>query len=285
MLQVSQRPVQPPGVGARFRQAYAEHRRREGRAEGGVAHLLTLPYVEHGPWAGQWRVRSRTYERFLDAVVAPMERTTRGRPLRVLDLGAGNAWLCFRLSGRGHEAVALDWRHDEIDGLGAARGYAGHVEPLFARVAASFEALPFPDAWCDLAVFNASLHYTTDLAATLAEAVRVLVPTGIVAILDSPFYQNARDGDAMVAEKRSGLALDFGAAQADLLALSSIEYLTRDRLLDSSSGLGLSWRRSRVRYPLSYELRPLLAALRGRRAPSRFDVWQGQRTRRDRVAG
>jgi len=174
--------------------------------------------------------------------------------------------------------VAIEWRHDDVDGLGAARGYAGHVVPLFRRVAASFEALPLPDARFDLAVFNASIHYATDLAATLSEAVRVLVPAGGVAILDSPFYRNARDGDAMVAEKRSGGALDLGEARADLLALRSIEYLTRDRLLEASSGLGLSWRRHRVRYPLAYELRPLWAALRGRRAPSRFDVWEGRRS-------
>jgi hypothetical protein len=36
------------------------------------------------------------------------------------------------------------------------------------------------------------------------------------------------------------------------------------------------WRRHRVRYPLWYELRPLAAALRGARKPSRFDVWTAQ---------
>ena len=42
----------------------------------------------------------------------------------------------------------------------------------------------------------------------------------------------------------------------------------------ASRGLGLAWRRHRVRYPLWYELRPLVARLRGRRAPSRFDLWE-----------
>ena len=53
-----------------------------------------------------------------------------------------------------------------------------------------------------------------------------------------------------------------------------VEFLTRRRLEDASAGLGLRWRRHRVLYPLAYELRPLLARLRRRRPPSRFDLWQ-----------
>jgi SAM-dependent methyltransferase len=262
---------------ARFRRAYTAHREREGRAVG-VAELLALPYAKRGRWTAQWRVRARTYEHFMRTVVERLERAAPSRPLRVLDLGAGNGWLCYRLHLRGHSAVALDWRWDEIDGLGAARGYRGYVEPLFERVAGSFEALPFPDSMFDLTVFNASIHYATDLAAAIAGAVRVLVPTGSVVILDSPFYRRAADGEAMVVEKRAGGALDLGPDRDDLLALPSVEFLTRQHLEQASAGLELSWRRHRVLYPLAYELRPLWAALRGRRSPSRFDVWEGRRS-------
>jgi SAM-dependent methyltransferase len=258
---------------ARFRKAYADLREREGR--GGESELLILPYLRHGRWAAQWRVRSRTYEAFMSRIVGPLERSG-ARALRVLDLGAGNGWLSYRLLERGHRPVAVDWRDDDVDGLGAARGYAKHVGRMFERVAASFEALPFDDRSFDLAVFNASLHYTTELHGTLREAVRVLGERGVIAILDSPFYRREQDGEAMVAEKRSGAALAMGELQEDLLALPSIEYLTRERLVDASGGLGLSWRRLRVVYPLAYELRPLWARLRGRRTPSRFDVWEGR---------
>jgi SAM-dependent methyltransferase len=263
-----------PGAPARFRKAYAELREREGR--GRAAELPDLPYVREGPLAAQWKVRSRTFDGFITKVLAPMERTTRPVPLRVLDLGSGNGWLCYRLHQRGHSTVALDWRYDDVDGLGAASGYAALVRPLFARVASSFEHLPFPDRFCDLVVFNASLHYTTDLRRTLAEAARVLAPGGVVAILDSPFYASEADGAAMVAEKRAGTTLPMGNARADLLAIPSIEFLSRRRLEEASQGLVTSWRRHRVLYPLRYELRPLWARLRGRRTPSRFDVWEGR---------
>jgi hypothetical protein len=50
----------------------------------------------------------------------------------------------------------------------------------------------------------------------------------------------------------------------------------RETLRDASAPLGLVWRRRRVGYPLWYELRPLVARLRGHRAPSRFDLWTAE---------
>jgi hypothetical protein len=61
------------------------------------------------------------------------------------------------------------------------------------------------------------------------------------------------------------------------MALPFIEFLTRERLAAASAPIGLQWRRSRVSYPLWYELRPLQARLRGARAPSRFDLWVSAR--------
>ncbi|HEV8266747.1 MAG TPA: SAM-dependent methyltransferase, partial [Thermoanaerobaculia bacterium] len=60
----------------------------------------------------------------------------------------------------------------------------------------------------------------------------------------------------------------------DLLALPSIEYLTRERLADAARPLGLSFSRRRVLYPFWYESRPLVAFVKRRRAPSRFDLWE-----------
>lgn len=255
-----------------FRRAYAEHRAREGR--GREEDLLALPWLRHGPLVAQWRVRARTFDRFLRRLVRPMARRA-GRPLTVLDLGAGNGWLCHRVQRMGHRAVALDFRTDAVDGLGAARGYADQLPALFLRVAASFEALPLAPGFADLAVFNASLHYAVDLRAALEDAVRVLAPGGRVAILDSPFYRTAAAGEAMVRDKYREAARSFGDLAGPLTGLPFVEYLTRRRLLEASEGL-LDWRRHRVRYPLSYELRPLAALVRGARRPSRFDLWEGR---------
>jgi SAM-dependent methyltransferase len=144
-------------------------------------------------------------------------------------------------------------------------------------VVSAFDEIPEPDASFDLAVFNAALHYATDLAAVIEEAARVVRPGGRLAILDSPFYRREADGLAMVAEKAAEAPRRFGARAATLMALPFVEFLTRERLAAASAGIGVRWRRTRVVYPLWYELRPLSARLRGARPPSRFDLWTGVR--------
>jgi SAM-dependent methyltransferase len=158
--------------------------------------------------------------------------------------------------------------------LGAAAAYVSHVKPMFGRSAASFERLPFAARVFDAAVFNASLHYALDLARVLTEAARVVRQGGRLAVVDSPFYRLAEAGETMAAEKRRAAPQLFGELAGGLEAPSFVEYLTRDRLERASGGAG--WRRVRVRYPLWYEARPWIAKLRGRREPSRFDVWWTQ---------
>jgi SAM-dependent methyltransferase len=261
---------------ARFAAEYAGHRADEGRGYSGD-DLLALPYLRTGPFARQWAVRARTFDAFMADVLRP-HAARLGRPLEVLDLGAGNGWLSYRIAREGHSAVALDIRDDAVDGLGAADPFVAEFPDTIRRTVASFNAIPLQAASVDVAVFNASLHYAVDLAAVLTEAARVTRPGGLLAILDSPFYRRERDGMAMVAEKQADAARNFGDRAEALLALPFIEFLTRERLEAASRGLGLVWGHRRVRYPLWYELRPLRAALGGDRAPSRFDLWASARS-------
>jgi SAM-dependent methyltransferase len=256
---------------AAFAHAYAAHREAEGRRLS-EADLLELPWLSHGPQAAQWAVRARTFEAFVTRVLGPMIAATM-RPLTVLDLGAGNGWLSYGVACLGQRAVALDIRADDVDGLGAAEPFVARAAGRIQCIVASFDAVPLPDGAADVAVFNASLHYATDLPAVLAEARRVTRQGGVIAILDSPFYRREADGAAMVAEKRAQAGGRFGERAAVLTSLPSIEFLTAGTLATASNGLALAWQRHRVRYPLGYELRPLLAALRRRRRPSRFDLW------------
>jgi SAM-dependent methyltransferase len=258
--------------GAAFRAEYGAHRAAEGRGYSG-AQLLALPYLETGPHARQWAVRARSFDAFMRRVLEPAIAAL-ARPLSVLDLGAGNGWLCHRVSLAGCEATAVDLRDDAIDGLGAGAPFQYESARRFDRVAASFDMLPLRDASFDIALFNASLHYATDLRATLREARRVVRRGGRLVIVDSPFYATSSMGEAMVREKRREAMNVFGRRADALLGISFIEYLTAERLADGSAGLGLAWRRHRVRYPLWYETRGVVARLRGRRAPSRFDLWE-----------
>jgi SAM-dependent methyltransferase len=261
-----------PDLHRRFREEYAAHRASEGRGLSAV-DALTLPYVTEGALARQWAVRARSFQTFERRVLRPAQRRADVHAMgtfRVLDLGAGNGWLAHRATLVGAEALALDVRDDEVDGLGAAPR-----ESPIARVVASFEAIPLCDASFDVVVFNASLHYAEDLARALTEARRVVRPMGRVVVLDSPFYLSATHGEEMVREKRQDAQRRFGPRAESLMALPFVEYLTPERLADASRGLAFgAWRRHRVLYPIWYELRAIRAALRGERPPSRFDVWE-----------
>ena len=253
-----------------FWHEYARHRAAEGR---GALDAAALPYVSSGPLARQWSVRARSWEAFVRHVLRPAQQRADVRalgPLRVLDLGAGNGWLAHRAAVAGAAAIALDVRDDRVDGLGAAPPGSA-----IERVVASFDAIPIRRDQFDVVVFNASLHYAEDLGEALREARRVARVGARIVVLDSPFYAADAHGDAMVREKRANAEREFGSRAAALLALTCVEYLTRDRLAGASRGVRLGpWHRHRVRYPLWYELRRVGAMLRGERPPSRFDLWE-----------
>jgi SAM-dependent methyltransferase len=259
-------------IDAGFRAEYAAHRAAEGRRLEPDA-LLALPYLSTGSQARQWGVRARTFDAFARLVLQPTPSTNGAKPA-LLDLGAGNGWLSFRAVLAGWEATALDIRDDDVDGLGAGSRYQHETNGGFCRVAGSFENLPFARARFDVAVFNASLHYATDLTVVLRQAHRVVRRGGRIVVLDSPFYSRVEHGEAMLAQKRRDATTVFGARAETLLRPAFIEYLTPRRLAEGAPDLELDWRRHRVRYPLWYEARRILALLRRRRPPSRFDLWE-----------
>jgi SAM-dependent methyltransferase len=259
----------------RFIEAYGQHRTEEGYEGLSDAELLALPYLQTGALAAIWQIRARTFRRFEREIVNP-RADALNRRLTVLDVGAGNGWLSYRLSLLGHSCTALDLRASGGDSLRTAARYANHLPTMFGRSAGDFSSLPFADRQFDIVAFNASLHYALDLATVLSEGQRVLHPNGRIAILDSPFYASSAHGEAMVAEKRRNAGRMFGDRSDVLLGLPFIEYLTDDRLRSASTERGLVWRRFRVRYPLRYELRPIVAAFTRKRPPSRFDLWVGR---------
>lgn len=254
-----------------FRSDYAAQRASEGRGYE-PAELDVLPYLTSGPLARQWSVRARSYDVLVRQILQPAA-ASHDSPLSILDLGSGCGWLCHRAALAGHATVALDIRDDNIDGLGAAAHYLKDDRNAFVRIVGSFDALPLAPSQFDIAIFNASIHYALDLSVVLQEAARVVRPGGRIVILDSPFYPGEADGAAMVTEKKRHAAARFGDRAQTLMAPSFIEFLTIARLA-GVTGTALKWRRHRARYPIWYEMRPIIARLRGYRQPSRFDLWE-----------
>ncbi len=178
---------------AQFRHEYEAVRRAEGR-RGSPEYYRGLPERDlTGRMPGDWQIRRASFNALIEKVVSPLE-SQAARPLRILDLGAGNGWLSNRLAQRGHTLAAVDLADNDFDGLGCYRYYASSFTP----VQAEFDHLPFVAGTVDLVIFNASLHYSTDYTVTFGEACRVLAPHGMLVVMDSPVYTDPSSGARMV---------------------------------------------------------------------------------------
>ena len=175
---------------------FLEHYRRVRQAERWEADataIASLPYpAADNPHAALWRRRAASYRTLLRILEA------HGPRLRILELGAGNCWLSWRLAGLGHSVEALDINDDPAHGLGAAMGLP-EVSGSLRLVHASLERIPFADCQFDAVIAAASLHYARDLLGSVAEARRVLQPGGLLVLLDTPLHRDAPVGDSRVA--------------------------------------------------------------------------------------
>lgn len=255
-----------------FLHGYEEIRRREGRGSAHPAFYLALPFADlTGNFSSQWQIRGRSY-RFLERNLMPQLEARHGSGFRVLDLGAGNGWLSYRLALAGFRPLAVDLGCNALDGLEAASHYAAVLAEFFPRVEADMDQLPFDDAQFDVAIFNASFHYSTDYRRTLREAMRCLRPGGTILIVDSPTYQNAASGEAMRSERTLHFQKRFGASGH---TLPSRDFLTPE-ILDELAGCGVRWNRHLAWYGMRWWLRPWISRLKHRREPSQFYLYEGR---------
>jgi SAM-dependent methyltransferase len=193
--------------------------------------------------------------------------------LRILDLGAGNGWMSYRLARQGHAPVAVDLLTNDQDGLGAARHYKLRLGTLFPLVQAEVDNLPFADSQFDLAIFNSSFHYSENYEKTFAEALRCVRARGTVLIADTPWYSDEWSGLRMLDERRALFIKRYGFPSDEL---KSMEYLTDQRLVAIERRFNIQWQTHRPFYGTRWHMRPLLARLRGTRKPSHFRIYSAK---------
>ncbi len=255
---------------SRFIADYEFIRAAEGRGSVDDDYYLGLPYKDlSGNNSDQWAIRACTFHYIERHILSPLG-ALRNRPLRILDLGAGNGWMSYRLAQLGHLPVAVDLLTNDQDGLGAAAHFSRHIRPLFPRVQAELDHLPFSSSTFDLAIFNASFHYSEDYERTFAEALRCTRSGGAVLVADTPWYADEESGRRMVEEKHARFAATYGFPSN---SICSLEYLTPDRLQQLQTRFDAKWKISRPFYGIRWLLRPLRAKLRKRRSPSQFRIY------------
>jgi ubiquinone/menaquinone biosynthesis C-methylase UbiE len=251
---------------ARFIADYERIRSEEGRGSRDENFYLGLPFRDtSGRNSQQWNIRACSYRCLVEDV---FRRRDQGG--KIMDLGAGNGWMSFRLALTGYRPVAVDLLTNEHDGLAAATHYHSYLSEPFPRFQAEMTRLPFQDEQFDAIVFNASFHYSEDYEASLREALRCLRLGGMVIICDTPWYSREESGRTMVSERRVAFLKKFGTASD---SIASLEFLTDERLRWLEKRLSIQWTIHKPRYGLKWALRPFMARLRRRREPSRFRIY------------
>ena len=233
---------------ARFMADYERIRAAEGRGSESQEFYLGLPYKDNsGRNSGQWHIRARSYECLIHHVLE-----TPRRHRMILDIGAGNCWMSFRLALLGYRPVAVDLLTNEDDGLGAATHYRHALPNFFPRFQAEITRLPFQSEQFDVVIFNASFHYSEDYEASLREAFRCLRSGGMVVISDTPWYSREESGRKMVCERHAALSQKYGTASD---SIRSLEFLTDERLRGLEEQLSIRWTKFSPRYGLKWAMR------------------------------
>ena len=248
---------------AAFLAQYRSVRDREGYRVGAPEYYRALPWTPPSdPQHAIWAIRQRSFERFRTMVLA---RFPQSRP-RVLDLGAGNGWLSYRLTRDGCRVVAVDIYDDDRDGLGAAR----HYDAEFPRLMADFDALPFAGRQFDVVVFNGSLHYAPNARATLARVASVVARGGVLAVVDSPMFDCPVAGAAMRRRSMERFRREFGVAQP---IVPGEGFLIFNALQETARGLGFDASFFESQGSLQWTLGRWAGRIRHGIRPPRFGVW------------
>ncbi len=259
----------PPERAARYAQFVVDYesvRAAEGRGSQSEEYYLELPYKDvTGKNSQQWKIRSKSFDHLAKHILKPVQSHKR-----VLDLGAGNCWMSYRLALAGHEPVAVDLLTNENDGLGAAVHYDRHLPNSFPRFQAEATRLPFEDEQFDAVIFNASFHYSENYETTLQEAFRCLRTGGCIIVSDTPWYSREESGREMIAERHAAFRQRFGTASD---SINSLEYLTDERLGRLEEKLLIRWTRFSPWYGWKWAMRPWIAKWERRREPSRFRIY------------
>jgi len=135
----------------------------------------------------------------------------------LLDLACGGGLLAPHIAGLGHRHVGVDL---SVTALPQARAHGVQV------VRGDVSRLPFGDAVADVVVAGEVLEHVTDLAATVAEACRVLRPGGTLVVDTIAQTWWARFSSITVAERlpagppRRMHDADLFVDRSELLALA-----------------------------------------------------------------
>jgi SAM-dependent methyltransferase len=162
----------------RFNEALAQYRAETGRRLLDPALYAQLPFAAALRPQFEWRLRRYDW--------AVVQKWIGTRPQRVLDIGAWNGWLSYRLTLLGHEVTAVDYFTDPYDGLAAKQFYPVDWQAIQMDLT---DLSPLPPVF-DAIILNRCLAFFSDPVAYLAQVQAKLAPGGRILLTGLAFYDN-----------------------------------------------------------------------------------------------
>ena len=105
---------------------------------------------------------------------------------KVLEIGAWNGWLSYRLTLAGHSVTAVDYFLDPYDGLSAM----GHYPVSWNAIQMDLERPDLLAESFDVIIVNRCIHSMTEPTAYLMQLRDLLVPGGLLLITGLNFFFN-----------------------------------------------------------------------------------------------
>jgi len=208
-----------------FEDLYICLRQEEGRLYTDE-EVARLPVVDTGHrYHKEWGIRKQSCKKLLNYI------KSKGKFLRILEVGCGNGWLCGQLATIGKTAVTgIDINGMELKQ--AERVFA-NIPNLNFRYGSLADTYP-QDEKFDLIIFAASIQYFASFKQVVQAAVERLTLQGEIHILDSHFYQQQQLPAARQRTKAYFDSIGFGRMAPHYFhhALSELEHFQYKILQD-----------------------------------------------------
>jgi SAM-dependent methyltransferase len=143
-----------------------------------ITDYNALPY-ELAKKHFEWRLRSYDADIVLQLLI-------NRRQQNILEISPWNGWLSHHLVKSGHKLTAIDYFAHLDNGLGAKR----HYDADWQAIQMDLTDLSILEPCFDVVIINHGLHFFPDPATHLIQARDLLLPGGLLIIINATFYRN-----------------------------------------------------------------------------------------------
>jgi ubiquinone/menaquinone biosynthesis C-methylase UbiE len=216
-----------------FEEKYIALRKKENRIYSDL-EVSQLPHIsEIHPHYKEWLMRKESMRRFLTFL------EKKKKPLRILEIGCGNGWLCNQLSKIVNvDVTGLDINSTELKQAG--RVFQNNPRLHFFCADVGSEILAHEKF--DVILFAASLQYFSSLDPLMNAVFAQLTEDGEVHIIDTHFYRSAQLAEAKKRTKDYFTAIGFPAMTNYYFHHSMDELARYDfRILHKASAIKLKF--------------------------------------------